>query len=606
MIRVSTVSCSFTGNASIGSTYRGFKIFSIALSSSVKNPLSSNTTSITKPYYITTPIFYVNAAPHLGHLYSMLLCDIKTRWVRLSGKPAFFTTGTDEHGLKVQIASEKNDKKNPKEFCDELSVTFKELAKLTNINYDRFIRTTDDDHLQAVKKFWDIVYEKGYIYKGQHSGWYSVSDETFYPETQIEAKIDPLTNKEKFYSKETGTEVIYETEENYFFKLSKFRQPLIELLKQNQNFIIPRNYYEIILKELESEELQDLSISRPYSRLKWGIQVPEDPSQVIYVWFDALVNYLTSTGFPWSPTSLIQKAPLNNPWPASHLIGKDISRFHCIYWPSFLMAAGIELPKQVIVHGHWLMGGSKMSKSKGNIADPIEMANYYGTESLRFFLSENSVLSSDCDFTESRLNLSRNQFIDKICNLMLRSLSKNFSIERALSKYESGLYTNEQFIKSFDNPQAEKSIKSITADLNVLYERMDEEMKTFTTHKAINEIWKIVLKANALFNDAKPWTFKNVQDSQKEVSLIEDPLSKQDLIIFLSLETIRICSILLQPFIPELSNQLLDRLKVDSDKRMAKFAKVGKDLTYGKGVVFTKGSEVPLVKLPLREGALNV
>lgn len=519
--------------------------------------------------YITTPIFYVNAAPHLGHFYSMLLCDVKNRWFKLATSgSSYFTTGTDEHGLKVQTAALMA-KKDTKLFCDDLSASFKKLAQTGNIDYNRFIRTTDPDHISTVKAFWKLVHDQNLIYKGEHSGWYSISDETFYPLNRIEKRGD------KMYSVETGSEVSYQVEENYFFRLSQFREPLIKYLKQHPSFIFPKKHYDDILRELEREPLPDLSVSRPSSRLKWGVSVPGDDTQKVYVWFDALVNYLSSIGgVPVSPEW----------WPGVHLIGKDIIRFHCIYWPAFLMAAKIDLPKQVIVHGHWLMDGSKMSKSKGNVVDPFLVCNYYGMDSLRLFLLGNSQLNQDNDFTEHKLNTWRNIFIDKYCNLLLRCISKKFSISRALTKsgsFQQPPFENEGFVEKCNAQMAE---------LDSLFRLMNSEMDTLTTHKALNYVWELMFRANEIMTEGEPWNLKK-------------DLDKQDYIIFLCLETVRISSILMQPFIPEYSTKLLGMLNVASARRSASFAKVGADLTYGVDVKFSKGSQVPLQKVSLREGA---
>ena len=297
----------------------------------------------------------------------MLIADTRNRWEKLNpSKQAYMLTGTDEHGLKIQNTAEKLGIE-PKELVDKVSNNFKSLASQLNIKYDRFIRTTDLDHVEVAQKFWTMMMEKGYIYKGTHSGWYCISDETFYPESGLE-EVEKDGKMVKI-SIESRNEVVYETETNYFFKLSLFQNDLIEYLKQNPQFIKPNHRYKFILNELMTTKLSDLSVSRPSSRLKWGIDVPNDPSQKIYVWFDALLNYLTATGFPNGFTKEGNKFITldSNPWPATHIIGKDIIRFHCIYWPIFLMAAQIDLPKQVIVHTHRLGEGFKMSKSLGNV-----------------------------------------------------------------------------------------------------------------------------------------------------------------------------------------------------------------------------------------------
>lgn len=490
----------------------------------------------------------------------MLLCDVRNRWEKLRGNDSFFSTGTDEHGLKIQTAAEKKGLP-PKDFVDQLAIGFKDLAKLTNIEYDRFIRTTDDDHVGAVKHFWRQLNEKGLIYQGEHSGWYSVSDETFYPETQIFEKDG------KYYSKESGSEVIYETEKNYFFKLSAFRDDLIKTLESNPKFIIPQQKHSDVLKELKNNQLPDLSISRPSTRLKWGISVPEDDSQKIYVWVDALVNYLTTAGYP----------SLTNKWPATHLIGKDITRFHCIYWPALLLANGVELPEQIVVHGHWLADGFKMSKSRGNVVDPNLMAQYYGTDILRFFLCENSVLNADNNFSEERLFSTREQIVDKFANLVMRSCGPKFNVERALSNYDN-----------LDINSIDQSIKVAQSELveaiNGLHAKMDPKMVDLNTASAIQDIWNVIVQANQFFQVAEPWR--------------KDEAEK-DFIVYSALEAARVCAILTQPFMPEFSLKLLSRIGVQEENISLKNAKFRADQSYGKGI--NRAGDHPIAKIKRRE-----
>ncbi|KAJ1302733.1 hypothetical protein OPQ81_003046 [Rhizoctonia solani] len=323
-----------------------------------------------KPYFVTTPIFYPNADPHIGHLYSMILADILARYSRLRHplRPVVFSTGTDEHGLKIQQAA-KEKEVSPQELCDRLSSKFKVLASNSDISHTRFIRTTDDDHVLAVKRFWKRLVERGHIYKGTHAGWYSVSDECFYPENQVENVKDPRTGESYMVSKESGQRVEWSEEENYKFRLSNFRQPLIEWLQNNPQAIRPEPYYRAILDSLTNDEnaTPDLSVSRPRSRLQWGIQVPGDQEHTIYVWLDALVNYLTVAGYPDNTVA----------WPADiSVIGKDIIRFHAIYWPAFLLALDLPPPKTLLTHGHWTKDRQKMSKSRGNVADPFLAMGY--------------------------------------------------------------------------------------------------------------------------------------------------------------------------------------------------------------------------------------
>ncbi|KAG7930572.1 hypothetical protein KL934_004645 [Ogataea polymorpha] len=518
---------------------------------------------------ITTPIFYVNAKPHIGHYYSMTLADVYNRWLKLSGESTFFTTGTDEHGLKVQTAAAVAGM-DPKTFCDGLSQKFRELASVGNIHYDRFIRTTDPDHLEAVQFFWRTLEEKGHIYKGKHCGWYSVSDECFYAETEIE-EVDG-----KMVAKETGATVVHETEENYFFRLSEHQQRLVQFLEDNPSFVQPPVYYHALLRDLKSRDLEDLSVSRPSSRVSWGVSVPNDPSQKMYVWFDALVNYLTCIGYP----SQIPQQPS-----FVHLVGKEIVKFHCIHWPSFLMACELPLPRGVFVHGHWLMDGRKMSKSRGNVADPLEISEKYDTDALRLFMMRYSVLDSDCDYSERKLNATRNEFIDKFCNLLTRSLTKKFSISRALAKVET------RGLASLLDDAGEE----LSSDLRSLFEQVDElpatidpHLRKMELHKAVLAIWQLLPRINGLFDQYEPWRLKG-----------PDNELLQDLVIFSALDSLRCLLILLQPVVPDYTKMLLDKLQVEPSKRTLDMAGIARDTSYAKSATFSKGEKVPLQKIKL-------
>ncbi|ODV87183.1 hypothetical protein CANARDRAFT_174272 [[Candida] arabinofermentans NRRL YB-2248] len=517
----------------------------------------------------------------------MALADVHNRWNKFNKKQIFFTTGTDEHGLKVQMAASKAGIE-PKLFCDGLADKFKDLAQIGNIQYDRFIRTTDPDHALAVSAFWKTVWDKGYIYKGQHSGWYSVSDEAFYPESEIiqSDEKNPKTGDFKMVAIESGSEVTFEVEENYFFKLSSFQDELIEMMEsKNQMFIQPKSYHTAILNDLKSTPLQDLSISRPSWRLQWGLPVPGDEDQKIYVWFDALVNYLTSIGYPYKS---IEQLP-----EMVHLIGKDITKFHCVYWPAFLMAAGMQPPQRVIVHGHWLMDGRKMSKSRGNVVDPVELAEKYDSDSLRLFLMRYSVLDSDGDFRESGLKSLRNEFIGKFGNLLIRCLSKNFDICRALNRLETKTF--DELLDDVNDDDFETEMKEIRDTVNGLHGIVDENYKNFEMHKAVQSIWAVGPMVNGMFDKQAPWTLKVKDDKSSDVN--ESNQLKQDLIIFTSLDSLRCVLILLQAIIPNYSKVLLDRLRVDQDRRTAEWVGIGKDLTYGQNSTFKKGEQAPIPRI---------
>jgi methionyl-tRNA synthetase len=374
-----------------------------------RSKFSTSRRFLEKPYYITTPIFYVNAgnivlncvpkransvsaAPHVGHLYTMVLTDIHKRWQVLRGKKAILCTGTDEHGMKIQRAAIQANTP-PKEFCDLTAETFKALAKRAGLSNDHFVRTTDEDHKEAVQYFWHMLKEREYIYESKHEGWYCVSDETYYPESAIEKRLDPLTGRTFMASQETGKEVEWTSEANYHFRLSAFKNRLLEFYKDNPGFVVPVSRMNDVVKWV-SEGLEDLSISRPVERLTWGIRVPDDETQTIYVWLDALINYITKAGYPWAPG---QEHALG--WPADvQVIGKDIVRFHCIYWPAFLLALDIDPPKQILTHAHWTLGHQKMAKSTGNVVNPFFAIDRFGVDAMRYYLAHDGGISDDSDY----------------------------------------------------------------------------------------------------------------------------------------------------------------------------------------------------------------
>jgi len=325
-----------------------------------------------KTFYITTPIYYPSAKPHMGHAYSSIIADFFARFKRIDDYQVHFLTGTDEHGLKIQRSAEKAGKE-PQIFCDQISQTFRDLSDILNLSNTDFIRTTENRHKVSVQNLWNILEKNNQIFLSKYSGWYSVSDEAFYNEDEVEEK-DGLK-----IAKSSGSVVEWVEEESFFFKLSEWEKPLLEFYEKNKNFILPESRRNEVISFVKSG-LKDLSVSR--KTFSWGVKVPSDENHVVYVWLDALTNYLSSLKYPDENNELYKKF-----WPADlHIIGKDILRFHAIYWPAFLLAAKIEPPKRVYGHGWILSGDEKMSKSKGNILDPLEIINAYGLDPLRYYL----------------------------------------------------------------------------------------------------------------------------------------------------------------------------------------------------------------------------
>ncbi|KAJ2959088.1 hypothetical protein NQZ79_g5406 [Umbelopsis isabellina] len=370
-------------------------------------------------------------APHIGHLYSAVIADSIKRYHELKGEVSLLLTGTDEHGLKIQQAAQAT-KMQPLAFCDQISQRFKDLAAKANIEYTIFMRTTEARHSNAVKDIWfpanakrNFVFiyqktleQKGLIYKGKHEGWYSVSDEAFYTSGQVQETIDEKSGKSIMVSIETGQPVEWTTEENYKFKLSACQDKLNDWLSQNPDVVVPQNRMREVQSWIDMG-LADLSISRPRSRLTWGIPVPNDPDHTIYVWLDALVNYITATGYPWKDRAAMEAGG----WPADiQIVGKDIIRFHAIYWPAFLMAAELPLPKQIVAHAHWTMSKQKMSKSRGNVVDPIAAMDRFGVDTVRYYLLRDGGLSDDGDYSDEGVMVRyKKDLAGQLGNLIARS-----------------------------------------------------------------------------------------------------------------------------------------------------------------------------------------
>ena len=476
-----------------------------------------------KNFYITTPIYYPSGKPHMGHAYSSIVADIFARFKRIDGFNVFFLTGTDEHGLKMQREAEKNSKA-VNLFCDELSSKFKDLTKILNLSNDDFIRTTEKRHFKSVLDIWTKLEKSNDIYLSKYKGWYSVSDEAYYDEDEIETKNDIKI------SKVSGSKVEWVEEESYFFKLSSWQNKLLKFYSDNPNFILPSSRRNEVV-EFVKKGLKDLSVSR--TSFNWGIPVPSNSKHLIYVWLDALTNYLSALNYPNTSDQKYKKF-----WPASvHIIGKDILRFHAIYWPAFLMAAKIPLPKRVYGHGWILSDDKKMSKSIGNILDPIEIINNFGVDQLRYYLSKEVSLGNDGNISLKNLtNCINNDLANNYGNLCQRVFA--FINKNCDSK-----------IPHFNKLEAvdKKLNNQITETLSELRKLMDNQELNQYLKKVIN----ISFNANKYFNDQEPWSLK------------EKNPDRMNTILYIILNQIRSISVLLNPIIPIATEKVLSALSIE-------------------------------------------
>ncbi|WP_456489313.1 methionine--tRNA ligase [Caminibacter pacificus] len=444
-----------------------------------------------KTYYLTTPIYYVNDVPHIGHAYTTIIADTIARYSRLKGIDTFFLTGTDEHGQKIEEAARKRGK-SPKEYADEISAKFKELWDEFEISYDKFIRTTDPEHIKGVQKAFLEMYKKGDIYKDYYEGHYCVSCESFVAPSQ-------LVNDELCPDCGKPTRII--KEESYFFRLSKYQDKLLDWLK-NKKPILPEAKANEVIRFVE-EGLKDLSITR--TSFEWGVKLPpeiNDPKHVVYVWLDALFNYLTALGYGSEDESLVQKY-----WPAKlHIVGKDILKFHAVYWPAFLMSIGYELPKKIAAHGWWTRDGEKMSKSKGNVINPKEVADAYGIENFRYFMLREVPFGADGDFSEKALiDRINNDLGNDLGNLLNRIIGMAY-------KYFGGNVTSKDVEKYF------------SAELNEAREIVQNLEETYLwkmqIHKFLEELWKVLSIGNKAIDTYKPWELMKNGEEEKAAALI--------------------------------------------------------------------------------------
>jgi methionyl-tRNA synthetase len=476
-------------------------------------------------YYITTPIYYVNDKPHIGHAYTSLACDVMARYMRLEGREVRFLTGTDEHGQKVEKSAAAAGL-TPQEFVDMVSESFRELAAELQLSHDDFIRTTEPRHIRAAQAMWDTLLESGDIYLGSYAGWYSVRDEAFYGEEELVNGLAP-----------TGAPVEWVEEPSYFFRLSKWQDALLEYYAAHPEFIAPDSRRKEVVSFVKSG-LRDLSISR--TSFSWGVKVPDAPAHVMYVWLDALVNYLTAIGYPDTSAPMYQKF-----WESgevTHVVGKDILRFHAVYWPAFLMSAGVPLPRQVFAHGWWTNEGQKISKSLRNVIKPEQLIETYGLDQTRYFLLREVPFGSDGNFSRlAMVQRINSELANTIGNLAQRSLSM-------VQKQCEGRVPSTAAMVASDHTVLEKAYG--------LQSAVREALTGMKFHAALEAVVDVGRHLNEYIDTAAPWTLKKTDPARMEA------------VLYTILEGIRCIALCLQPFMPTAADKMLFQLSVPSDARM--------------------------------------
>jgi len=472
-------------------------------------------------FYITTPIYYVNDNPHIGHAYTTIACDILARFNKLQGKKVYFLSGTDEHGQKVEKAAEINNKK-PQDFVDEMSENFRNLIPNLGCEINDFIRTTQNRHIEAAQSLWSKLDKNNQIYLSNYEGWYSIRDEAFYLESE-------LIKKNNIFIAPSGAPVEWVKEESYFFKLSNWQDKLLTYYKDNPDSIKPQSRYNEVVSFIKSG-LKDLSISR--TTFKWGIPVPNNQKHVMYVWIDALCNYLTSLGYP-----NIDNDKFKNYWPGLHIVGKDILRFHSVYWPAFLMAANLEPPKKVFAHGWWTNDGQKISKSLGNVINPYDIISEFGLDQFRFFLFREVPFGNDGDFCKNSISQRINA-----------DLSNNFGnlIQRICS-----------FINKNCNSLIENNFNLIKEDQDILtsskncLDKYRMHMNNQEIDKAIKKIFELLSESNIYIDKQAPWSLKKTD------------VSRMNVVLSVSIELIKRSTFMLSPIIPESTKKIFNLLNIN-------------------------------------------
>ena len=471
--------------------------------------------------YITTPIYYVNGEAHIGHAYTTFIADTLTRYEKIKGEKTYFLTGTDEHGQKIEESAQKNNKPT-QEFADEISATFRNLWDEFQIDYDKFIRTTDPEHKKGVQKAFEVMYQKGDIYKDFYEGHYCVSCETFFPETQLE---------DGEFCPDCGRSTSIIKEESYFFRLSNYEEKLLKHYEQNPDFILPRSRANEVVNFVKGG-LRDLSVTR--TSFTWGVKMPKslnDDKHVMYVWLDALLNYVTALGYGNDDKDM-------EFWPAStQLVGKDILRFHAIYWPAFLMSLDLPLPKTIGAHGWWTRDGEKMSKSKGNVISPKEVSDAYGVENLRYFMLREVPFGQDGDF-------SQRAFMDRINSELSNDLGN--LLNRIIGM--SGKYSEYQI----DSCDVEKYHVKELAEMQEALDNLDELMESLQTHRYLEELWKLFAIGNSAITNYEPWV--KVKEGKKDEALAT---------VALVANILARAAIMLYPVMPQTSKTIADALSFE-------------------------------------------
>jgi methionyl-tRNA synthetase len=490
-------------------------------------------------YYVTTPIFYPNGVPHIGHAYTAMVSDAIARFQRLDGFDVRFLTGTDEHGLKMQQTA-ISEGLTPIALADRNSERFREMMKTLNISFDDYIRTTEPRHKAACQALWSAIEKNGDIYLDKYTGWYSVRQEGYFDESETTLGDDGVRREP------LGSPVEWTEEETFFFRLSAYQDKLLDLYARVPDFVLPRERLNEVASFVKGG-LQDLSISR--TTFDWGIPVPGAPSHVMYVWMDALTNYITAAGYP-----NVQSETFRRYWPANlHVTGKDIVRFHAVYWPAFLMSAGVEVPHRVFSHGFLLNRGEKMSKSVGNVVDPFAMAEQYGVDQMRYFFMREVSFGQDGSYNHEAIVARTNaDLANDLGNLAQRSLSM-------IGKQFGGVVPEPAAFSDSD--------KAILAQADGMLALAQETMKTQQIHQALNAVFAVVAEANRYFAGEAPWALAKT-----------DPV-RQKTVLYVTAEVIRQLGILSQPFMPEASAKLLDLLALPADAR--DFASLGVRLQPG-------------------------